>query len=350
LIEANGGMRLMKRMTFLLPLLLVLGAPGCRSAQLAQDQDQFRARLLDLYTNQIMDNLVRADQGLPIVQLDYSKVTGTITQNGMLSFTSTQTTTNTKMLVIPTVVQTLTHSFMNAAAFNPTGYQTNALTVTADPVVDHNEVYDAYLEFLCKQPPRLVHTPEPPDPCAAHLVRRCGNLYYWVPIEYKYEFLKLALVTTVQRGQPLSIPDKFENTVVCATLDMVSQTPLLYRFIVEFAKPVPNSSGTIDVTIKSKPLSLKLQSYDGPALPDPIPSERDPANCPPKNERRFYVIFDPAVLQATPQEFSAAIANQPVKIALDFFKPTVPNTAQLIKMIDNNLQIIRMQQQLGKSL
>ena len=81
-------MRLMRRMTLLLPLLLVMGGAGCRSTQLAQDQDQFRARLLDLYTNQIMDNLVRADQGLPIIQVDYTKITGTITQNGMGSFTA----------------------------------------------------------------------------------------------------------------------------------------------------------------------------------------------------------------------------------------------------------------------
>jgi len=348
-------MRLMRRMTLLLPLLLVMGGAGCRSAQLAQDQDQFRARLLDLYTNQIMDNLVRADQGLPIVQLDYSKVTGTITQNGMLSFTSTQTTTNTKMLVIPTVVRTLTHSFMNAAAFNPTAYQTNALTVTADPVVDHNEVYDAYLEFLCKQPPRLVHTPEPPDPCVAHLVRRCGNLYYWVPIEYKYEFLKLALVTTVQRGQPLSIPDKFDNTVVCATLNKESETePIFYRFTIVLSKPIPDSSGLMDVTIKGKPYTLQLRSYDGPGGPDlpaALPEERDGPLCPGKNNTtRFFVTYAKTDVPATKDEFPALMANQPVKIALDFFKPTVPNTAQLIKTIDNNLQIIRMQQQIGKSL
>ena len=74
---------------------------------------------------------------------------------------------NSKMLVIPTVVRTLMHSFTNAATFNPSAYQTSVLTVTADPVVDHNEIYDAYLEFLGQTPSHLVHTCEPPPPGAA---------------------------------------------------------------------------------------------------------------------------------------------------------------------------------------
>jgi len=38
---------------------------GCTAVQAVRDQDVIRARLLDLYTSQIMDNLVRARNGLP---------------------------------------------------------------------------------------------------------------------------------------------------------------------------------------------------------------------------------------------------------------------------------------------
>ena len=183
----------MSRPASLILMLALLTGLGCRSAQLASDQDQFRGRLLDLYTNQIMDNLIRADQGLPIVQLDFGKITGTITQMGMGSFTSAQTITNTKMLVIPTVVRTLTHSFMNAATFNPSASQMNQLTVTAEPVLNNNEVYNAYLEYLDpnKNPPRLMKTPfEPPSEAVlCGLIRHCGHAYYWIPAEYKTDFL-----------------------------------------------------------------------------------------------------------------------------------------------------------------
>ena len=77
------------------------GLHGCRSQQLACDQDQFRSRILELYTNQIMDNLVRVDQGLPIVQMDYTNITGTVTQNATAGFSNTQTTADGKTLGYP---------------------------------------------------------------------------------------------------------------------------------------------------------------------------------------------------------------------------------------------------------
>ena|ERR1017187_10342344 len=50
-----------------------------------------------------------------------------------------------------------------------------------------------------------------------------------------------------------------------------------------------------------------------------------------------------------PAEFAKRLINQPsgknVKVALDFFKPTVPNLEQLLKNIDNNQQLIRIQGQ-----
>jgi hypothetical protein len=357
-------MRLMRRRTFLLPLLLVLGAAGCRSAQLAQDQDQFRARLLDLYTNQIMDNLIRADRGLPIVQLDYSAITGTITQNGMASFTSTQTTTNTKMLVIPTVVRTLTHSFMNVATFNPSAYQTNALTVTANPLLDHNEVYDAYLEYIDpnkKHPGSeltpLMRTPcEPPqDVVLCGLVRRCGDMYYWIPAEYKTEFQRLSLVTTVQRGQPLTIPDKFDNTVATATVDAdrESRDPPLYTYDVDFSKPMPNGSGIMELTIKDKQYRFPLQTYHGPKTPPNAPRPEEVPVDPGRNTTRFLLVWDPEVIKMpglTRDDLPPLLRGQSVKVALDFFKPTVPNTMQLLKNIDNNLQLQRIQVQSGRSL
>src|SRR6516164_8089761 len=64
---------------------LCLCGPGCRSAQLRHDQDCMRTALLDLYTNQIMDNLIRAYNGYPIVQLDYSDITGAVTHNSNAS-------------------------------------------------------------------------------------------------------------------------------------------------------------------------------------------------------------------------------------------------------------------------
>ena len=59
-------------------LMIVVGLlaaiAGCRTEQLRYDQDQMRQAVLDLYTNQIMDNLIRAYCGMPMVQIDYTSL------------------------------------------------------------------------------------------------------------------------------------------------------------------------------------------------------------------------------------------------------------------------------------
>ena len=56
-----------------------VAAPGCAVHEMYKDQDQIRTALLDLYTNQIIDNLVRASKGMPIIQLDYTNAQAMIT-------------------------------------------------------------------------------------------------------------------------------------------------------------------------------------------------------------------------------------------------------------------------------
>jgi hypothetical protein len=442
-------------------LFLLLGGPGCRSAQLAYDQNQFRARLLDLYTDQIMDNLMRAEQGLPIVQLDFSKITGTITQMGMGSYTGMQTTMNTKMLVIPSVVRTLTHQFTNAATLNPSASQMNQLTVTADPVLNNNEVYQAYLDYLDpnKKHPnseltRLMKTEfEPPaELVLCGLMRRCGHWYYWIPAEYKTDFLQLALVTTVMRGQPLEFPDAFEDTVVAVVPEFVDQTGIV-QLAVQLGTKLKNGTGTLTAQINGETQSFHLAIYSRPTqrgstpatdaklvapgldtdwftmFYDPIAAgckvkllrvndvheldkkgknlvivaevikgmsrtfhfrvfDTDGAMVVDKDEnapgvsvleelkRRFPVLFPlhaftpdqvkeivfdvrmslggsiPGFLGIAPVEFARQLINQPngqkVKVALDFYKPTVPNVAQALKSLDNNAQLIRLNQSAGR--
>jgi hypothetical protein len=337
----------MRRLSSLFLVFILLGCLGCRSEQLARDQDQFRMRLLDLYTNQIMDNLVRAEQGLPIVQLDYSSITGTITQNGTGSFTSTQTDMNSKMLVIPTVVRTLLHSFTNTVTYNPSAYQTSVLTVTANPVLNNNEVYNAYLEFINPElkPGRLVKTCEPPPPGAAHLVRRWGDEYYWIPIEFKYDFLRLALVTTVQRGQPLTVPDRFDNTVASASLvrSATVNSKVQNRFLITFEKKMKNGTGTMEATIKSVKYPIRL-TFDTEPLPA---GQKRPK--PGEDTDRFIVIYevgtDKGEIPASAADFKKALEGQAVKVDLDFFKPTLPSTEQLLSVINNNTQLLRIQGQ-----
>ena len=75
-------------------------------------------------------------------------------------------------------------------------------------MINSNEVYDAYLQFL-GNPGSLVVSCDPPPEGKAHIWRKWQGKYYWVPIEYRFLFLKLALVTTSQRGKKLQPVDDF---------------------------------------------------------------------------------------------------------------------------------------------
>ena len=70
--------------TIAVATLAVMTFGGCRAHQLQQDQDAIRIAVMDMYTNQIMDNLVRAHNGYPFVQMQYQEITGTVGNDGSI--------------------------------------------------------------------------------------------------------------------------------------------------------------------------------------------------------------------------------------------------------------------------
>ncbi|HKB37276.1 MAG TPA: hypothetical protein VKD72_12550 [Gemmataceae bacterium] len=331
---------------------LWLCGPGCRSAHLKMDQDCMRAALLDLYTNQIMDNLIRASNGYPIVQLDYSDITGTVTQNANASYGGNQTLQTARNELGVTTLRQFTNFF----EYSIGGSQENQLTITANPVLNNNEVYNAYLEFL-EKPERFIASDEPPPPGAAHIVR-CApaapcesgcepckgkscvkKMYFWVPCEYRYDFLRLALVTTVQRGQPLEVPDFFEVAVEKAedttpeNLKKKKQT----RFTLHFNKRIPNDSGELRVTVDDATHRFRLDRYTDP-VDGAVVKKGD------KIDRLWLLLTpdDPSGLTA--DQLKAALDGKKVRVDLDSYRPTLPTTEDLLKSIRRNVGLIRLQQ------
>jgi hypothetical protein len=337
-----------RRFIAVVAVALCLCGPGCRSAQLKKDQDCMRSALLDLYTNQIMDNLIRAHNGYPIVQLDYSDITGTVTQNGNASYGGNQNLrTERNGLGLTTL-----REFTNFFEYSVGGSQENQLTITANPVLNNNEVYNAYLEFL-EKPERFVVSDDPPPPGAAHIVRcapappcesceqgkGCVKKYYWVPCEYRYDFLRLALVTTVQRGQPLEVPDFFEVIVEKAedttpeNLKKKKQT----RFTLHFDKRIPNDSGELRVTVGDSTHRFRLDRYTDP-VDGAVVKRGD------KIDRLWLLLTpdDPSGLTAN--QLKAALEGKKVRVDLDSYKPTLPTTDDLLKSIRRNVGLIRLEQ------
>ena len=182
---------------------------GCAVHQLRDDQDKIRSVLLELYTNQIMDNLVRAVNGLPIIQLDYTQAKSDVTVDANVSASDGLATSHSNMLTVLALKSVLvTRNLANNLMGGMGVTNTNVVAVSASPVTTSNELYDAYLRYLA-EPGSLQVSECPPPKGTAHLCVRFEKKYYWIPMEFRELFFELASITTSQRGKALKDPDPF---------------------------------------------------------------------------------------------------------------------------------------------
>jgi hypothetical protein len=119
---------------------------GCRSELLEQDQLEIRQSLLDMYQDEVMDNLIRTQLCLPVIEVDYRTMTGTVTSLSKGSAGYTQTMTHNAFATSGSAMVPL-----RQISAVPTVYgeqdQTVQLTLTGEPVCDPT-IYDAYEQYL----------------------------------------------------------------------------------------------------------------------------------------------------------------------------------------------------------
>src|SRR5262249_15672879 len=93
---------------------------------------------------------------------------------------------------------------------------------------------------------------DPPPPGAAHITRKWQGNYYWVPVEHRFLFLRLALITSFQRGKALMPTDRFYTVSVIQATPMegpASDRTLTFTLVLDGA--VPNDTGSIEFTVDS---------------------------------------------------------------------------------------------------
>ena len=183
------------------------------------DQDKIRSALVDLYTNQVINNLILAANGMPFIQVDYTNATSTVTLSENGSLGGSQQITGASPLNQAARLAAVARGIMNIWNYSVGASNSNQIAVTANPATTNPEIYDAYLEYLIL-PGSLRVSCDPPPNGAAHIWRKWHENYYWVPVEYRYQFLRLALLTTAQRGRRLlPAPDYFAVTLSVITGD-----------------------------------------------------------------------------------------------------------------------------------
>jgi hypothetical protein len=302
--------------------------------ELRSDQDRIRCALLDLYTNQIMDNLIRAQNGLPIIQLDYTNATATITisETSTLNDSVADTSSNAlTLLAAPSLA--LGKTVVSTLAGSLGATHSNQVALTAAPVTNCNEVYDAYLEFLTL-PGSLQASAEAPAEGVAHIWKKCGNLYYWVPAQYKKQFLGLALATTAQRKKGVLAPFEYYEArlqeIVNAKRDQGTKPT---NVTVKLDRKVPNDYGRLELVIDQKTYGLQVS-----------PSEQSAGDSQAETDT-LVVLFDPRLLPSkikTPADLTLPLD---VKLFLRHYRPIVqPTTADLLNHVTFQLQQIQFNQ------
>lgn len=330
-----------KRATPVTAILLVFMSCviGCRAKQLHRDQAEIRGTLLKLYEDQVMDNLIRTKNYLPVVQIDYSKITGTIEHNAGGEAGGSQQVTDSSYGSVPeagpapaAATFPIRRAVQDIFNFKATASQKNQLTITGEPVIASNDVYDAYLEFLAV-PDRLCEGEKlPPKLKDVHLWRKFREKYYWIPKQHAPKFFRLFLVTTIQRGQPVSRPSFFESVVgAVVSSRQVEGSPTGYHVRLRLKKPVPNDSGELRVVLDGQERRFRIQPIAEVDLKKPtevIEILHDEAEEPP----------------LTIAALTKAIENKEAQVTLENVRPGVVKTDDLLKDLHDTLELLRLQE------
>ena len=310
---------------------------GCATTEVKVDQDKIRTALIDLYTNQVIDNLILAANGLPFVQLDYTNATATVTVSENGSIGGNQEVDATRPLNPAARLAAVTRSITTSWNYSAGAMNSNQVSLTANPAINNNEVYDAYLEFLTL-PGSLRVSCNPPPPGAAHLCRKWKGNYFWVPTEFRTEFLRLSLLTTVQRGKRLlPVPDYYAVQLVEITdsaQDDFQKPSGAMDLTIKLDGKVPNDEGRLVLDLDGKAEEFSVKPFQGTGSPIPIMTDQ------------IVIVFNPkkhpdlATVDALKGKFHTG-----VKLYLRHSRPdSPPSTDDLLQNVRFQLEQIRFNQ------
>jgi hypothetical protein len=264
----------MWRIQVFLLIALVSLSGGCLTRQVAKDGVNFRQSLLDMYTDQIMDNLIRASQNRPFVQLAYRNLIVTDVQADKVTAANEADPTNSRTVAASTsAFLSSMRNFTDRVILGATAERDRTMQFLADPVTGKNDIYEYYTAFASD--PELFCTSTDEPTCAVHIKKKCEGKWYWVPANAGGVFLELSLKTTFMRGPQTPPPIYWESRIasVAHRIDSVTGKPRASEYVITFFEPVPNDQMpgfylTVDLD-GCRELSIPLMHFG--AVQYPIP-------------------------------------------------------------------------------
>jgi hypothetical protein len=228
----------MRPLTLRVSGLCLLLVTGCQARQLAHDSNSFRQAVISIYTEQALDNLVRARRGLPFVQMAYRDLYYQDDDTYTGSLSQDQTLTTRASLAVDTVFR----EFARLTHLGAELKRDKIMSLHADVITDQNDVYEKYLAFASD--PNLLCDSDVLPKCGVHVWKKFNHSYYWVPESAGQEFLQLVLQTTFMRGPETTPPPVYWSAkVISVDKDWTAMDDgkAIYR-VLNFDQPVPNGN------------------------------------------------------------------------------------------------------------
>ncbi len=319
-------------------VMVLLGGLGCaRVPTLREDQRDIRTALIDLYTDQILDNLTRAKKLLPMLHVDYSKMTGTVDTTIRGKATASADWNDKDFGLRPAgATPPATGSVPEVASSRRTlalegeGSRKATLNVTGDPVISNRSLYRAYLDFV-RRPERFVES-NSDGVEEAHVGRWSDGVYYYVPRRFAAEFMNLYLDTTVARVTtgPSRAVEYYEVMIrVVKPRDGPAEVVPGNRTLLEMEldRGIPNASGWMSAVVNGTVREFSVQPLVGAPAGAPTSKLLLLVNAPPGSQ---------AVLDLT-----RSIPQERVRIYLDGYLPPPDPTSQVLEDIRHELELQR---------
>lgn len=310
-------------------LMVISLCVGCQSERMALQGISFRDAVMDIYTDQILNNLIRAKNDQLFVQLRLTHLTVEEDDTASLGGSFGDTTSDTRNLAMA-AASTATHNrnVVGTFSISPRIERKGTLSFDADPLVDRDDIYEAIIAFAKNEETfRSQCDPPPPEDVHQGTQRYYRGQYYWVPSTASNAFMKLAISASF--GGPQVVKGYYEVTIKEVLID--KRIPFFV-----FNVAVPNDDGSIVI---STPGTTKFESVELYAL-DPSMGGIKPGE---KTTKLVAALIPPL---PTLEELQKKFKDKSGRIYLSTYHPEAP-TNELKENIDNirgNINLLRIRQ------
>lgn len=358
----------MKHSVKVLFISVLLLLTGCQAKLLRNDQAAIRQSVLNLYEEQLWDNLIRVHQNRPIVQIDYTDLTGLATNRNAGAMNVTDEFIRNRRRFAPGdpigEVAQFSPTSVARDVINPTASteQSIQLGIKGNPVTAVPGVYQAYIDFVAEE--KLRHHPDTHPtklldgdgkPIANKVfVRETDSGYYYIPRQFERHFFQLFLTTTLQRAATsitaIIFPVRVASVDPSPEPTLSKAGTLVYRHRITVKEEVKNANGKAFIPTENGLVTVNVE----PAATDAMTNKQLAIDEP---TRTLVLVYDTGVKdRATADKRDLALLTAlqklpEIQMRLDNFtavqrlQPVNP-FINPIQDLSNQFELLRFQQEL----